>query len=218
MNQDAQKLILFGAGGHCRSVIDSILREQFSEIVILDKNESLIGTAVNGIPIVGTDDARADLRREGFTSAFITLGGTTSNPIRNRIAATLAEEKFFFPVIRDPSAILSSSALVSEGTFIAKGVIVNSGAKIGKHAILNSGCVIEHDCDIGDGCHIAPGVCMAGQVTIGVNSHIGTGSSIRQSVKIGRNVTIGVGSVVINDIPDHCVAYGVPCKVVKHGS
>lgn len=217
MKPERRKLILFGAGGHCRSVIDSIVREQFSEIVILDKKASLIGTKIDGIPVVGIDDARTDLRKQGFDQAFITLGGTVSNSLRSRIASILVSEGFSFPIIRDPSAIISPSSCIAEGTFIAKGVIVNCGAKIGKHVILNSGCIIEHDCKIGDFCHIAPGACMSGSVAIGANSHVGTGASIRQSVTIGHNATIGVGSAVINDIPDHCVAYGVPCKVVKNG-
>lgn len=217
MNTPPQKLILFGAGGHCRSVIDSITRELFAQIVILDKNETLVGTEISGIPIVGNDDRRTELRRQGFTQAFITLGGTTSNPIREKIASMLAREGFLFPIIRDPTAIISATASVEEGTFIAKGVIVNCGTKIGKHVILNSGCIVEHDCRIGDFCHIAPGACMSGQVTIGANSHVGTGASVRQSVTIGHNATIGVGSAVIKDIPDHCVAYGVPCKVIKNG-
>ena len=164
MKHNPQKLILFGADGHCRSVVDSIRPNQFSEIVILDKNETLIGSEIGGIPIVGNDDARTGLLDQGFSHAFITLGGTSSTQIRSQIAAKLAAEGFEFPIIRDPSAIVSTSARIGAGTFIAKGVIVNSGAKIGEHAILNSGCIIEHDCEIGAYCHIAPGACLSGQV------------------------------------------------------
>ena len=56
----------------------------------------------------------------------------------------------------------------------------------------------------------------SGNVTVGEQSHVGTGSSIRQSVRIGKNVTIGTGSVVVQDIPDSCVAYGNPCKMIHY--
>jgi len=34
-------------------------------------------------------------------------------------------------------------------------------------------------------------------------------------VTIGEGATIGAGSVVVKDIPAHCVAVGNPCRVIK---
>jgi hypothetical protein len=39
-------------------------------------------------------------------------------------------------------------------------------------------------------------------------------TTILKGVTIGNNVIIGAGSVVTSDIPDDCVAVGVPCKFV----
>ena len=33
--------------------------------------------------------------------------------------------------------------------------------------------------------------------------------------RIGRNVAVGAGSVVVGELPDHCVAVGVPARVIK---
>ena len=52
-------------------------------------------------------------------------------------------------------------------------------------------------------------------VTIGENVWIGGGSIIMPGVRIGDNVTIGAGSVVTKPVPDHVVAYGNPCRVVR---
>ena len=52
-------------------------------------------------------------------------------------------------------------------------------------------------------------------VTIGDNVWIGGNSVIFPGVTIGHHVTIGAGSVVTKDIPDHVLAYGNPCKVIK---
>lgn len=54
-----------------------------------------------------------------------------------------------------------------------------------------------------------------GPVLIGDGTWIGIGVSIMANVKIGRNCVIGAGSVVTNDIPDFCVAVGVPAKIVR---
>ena len=52
-------------------------------------------------------------------------------------------------------------------------------------------------------------------IVIGDNAWIGGGVIIMPGVTIGNNVVIGAGSVVTKDIPDHVVAYGNPCRVMR---
>ena len=52
-------------------------------------------------------------------------------------------------------------------------------------------------------------------IVIGDNVWIGGGVIIMPGVTIGNNVVIGAGSVVTKDIPDHVVAYGNPCRVMR---
>lgn len=53
-------------------------------------------------------------------------------------------------------------------------------------------------------------------IVIGDNCWIGARSTILPGVTIGENVTIGAGSVVTKNIPANSLAFGNPCKVVKH--
>ena len=206
------KLLLFGAGGHCRSVIDSIDKEQYSDIAIIDL-PGMIGKYVLSIPIVGTDADIDNFFEMGYRKAVITLG-SVGNPDR-RIVLYNKLKKIGFHLISviDPTAIISSSiGAIDEGVFVGKGVIINTGAKIGICAIINSGAIIDHDCEIGQFVHIGPGVCMSGGVYVQDNVHVGIGSSIIQSVSIGKNTVIGAGSVVVSDIPEGVTAFGIPCK------
>lgn len=52
-------------------------------------------------------------------------------------------------------------------------------------------------------------------VSIGAGSWIGHGAVILPGVTIGRHVVVGAGSVVTTDLPDQCVAAGVPARVVR---
>lgn len=52
-------------------------------------------------------------------------------------------------------------------------------------------------------------------ITIGDNVWIGGNTVINPGVHIGNNVVIGSGSVVTRDIPDHTVAAGNPCRVIR---
>jgi acetyltransferase-like isoleucine patch superfamily enzyme len=58
------------------------------------------------------------------------------------------------------------------------------------------------------------GVIGKGKVYVGDGSWIGENASIL-SCRIGRNCVIGSNAVVISDIPDHCVAVGIPARVVR---
>ena len=52
-------------------------------------------------------------------------------------------------------------------------------------------------------------------LSIGDDSWIGTNVCIAGNVHIGKHCVIGANSVVTHDIPDYCVAAGIPCVVIK---
>ena len=48
----------------------------------------------------------------------------------------------------------------------------------------------------------------------GENVKVYTGATVIGSIKIGNNVTIGANTVVITDVPDNCLAVGVPARII----
>jgi acetyltransferase-like isoleucine patch superfamily enzyme len=68
---------------------------------------------------------------------------------------------------------------------------------------------------VGNFVEISPSVTLLGRCTVGSYSRIGSNATILPDVKIGKNVTIGAGSVVTKDLPDNCVAVGIPAKIIK---
>ena len=52
-------------------------------------------------------------------------------------------------------------------------------------------------------------------VRIGRNCWIGAGVIIVPGITIGDHVVVGAGSVVTKDLPDHVVAVGNPCRVLR---
>lgn len=55
----------------------------------------------------------------------------------------------------------------------------------------------------------------AAPITVGSHVWIGGGTVVVPGVTIGSDVVIGAGSVVVHDIPDHVVAAGNPCRVIR---
>ena len=208
-----RKILLVGGGGHCRSVVDSIISlGTYDDIGIVDDNTN---ASVLDIHVVGTDTDIPNLFLSGWTDAFITVGSIGNTSVRRRLYGLVKSVGMCVPSVIDPSAIISVGTEISEGVYVGKRAIINNGSKVGLCSIINSGAIIEHDCLVGDFVHVSPGTIMCGQVKIGNDSHIGAGSVIRQQINIGNNVLVGAGSVVVRDIIDGKMAYGNPCKVVE---
>lgn len=53
------------------------------------------------------------------------------------------------------------------------------------------------------------------EIRIGDNVWVGAGVIVLPGCRIGNNSVIAAGSVVCSDIPDNCMAAGVPAKVKK---
>ena len=210
-----KKILLIGGGGHCKSVLDSLLElNEYAEIGIVDKEEN-IGKSVMGVPVVGCDDDLKSLFIEGYKYAFVTVGSIGNPSLRIKLFNLLSEIGYEIPVIIDDSAKVSKHAKIKQGVFIGKQCVINADALIQRGAIINSGSIVEHDCQIGDFSHIAPGAVLGGEVVIGENCHIGSNATVKQQVHIGANSIIGMGSVVLQNIDSSRVAYGNPCREVK---
>lgn len=52
-------------------------------------------------------------------------------------------------------------------------------------------------------------------INIGKNCWIGSNVTVLDGVTIGDNCVIAAGAVVNKDIPDNCVAGGIPAKEIK---
>ena len=50
---------------------------------------------------------------------------------------------------------------------------------------------------------------------IGSNVNIGAGAKLLGGITIGDNVDIGANAVVIQSVPDNCIAVGVPARIVR---
>jgi acetyltransferase-like isoleucine patch superfamily enzyme len=53
------------------------------------------------------------------------------------------------------------------------------------------------------------------EIRIGEGTWVGYRTSIMDGVSIGKFCVIGANSVVTRDVPDGCVAGGVPARVIK---
>lgn len=208
-----RSLIVIGAGGHAKVLIDCLRHAGWNVIGCTDSDPTPRYCA--GVPVIGGDDRLEALRRDGVAHAFCALG---NNALRDRVGAKLVHLGFDLPAVAGPGTVIAASVIVGAGTGVLPGAVVNIDTILGELVIINTNANVDHDGRIGRAAHIGPGVAIAGEVTVGDRSFIGTGSSIIPQRRIGHDCIVGAGSVVVRDIPDRVVAYGNPARVRKNSA
>ena len=201
-----EKILIIGNGGHAKSLMDAIEQEEryrISGLVVNDEKEGSLG-----YPIIGKDENLEEIYKDGIEYAAMGIGYLGRSVLREEIYKKLKSIGFKFPVICDPSAIISEHIHIGEGSFIGKGAIVNADVSIGKMCIINSGSIIEHDCKIFDYSHISVGSILCGGVNVGRASFVGANATVIQMTKIGENCMIGAGTVICKDVEDGSMVYG----------
>lgn len=210
------KAVLVGAGGHARVVLDAARAAGGFEIIaVVDARTELKGTDFEGLQVVGDESEIASLRQRGVVAALLGVGSVDAGDVRRRVFARMSALGLSLPTVRHPSAVVSPTATIGEGSVVFANATINPGARIGTNVIVNSAAIVDHDVTIGDHTHISPGVHLAGGVSIGVGSHIGIGATVIQGLRIGSGVVVGAGAVVLHDVADGDRVAGVPARSIR---
>lgn len=114
---------------------------------------------------------------------------------------------------------------VSQRAAKKTGIEIHPAAQIGKRFFIDhgTGVVIGETTIIGDDVTIYQGVTLGGtgkdtgkrHPTIGNHVMIGSGAKVLGPFKVGDYSKIASGAVVLEEIPPHSTAVGVPARVVK---
>lgn len=193
-------MYLYGASGHAKVIIDILEASGIRVDGLIDDNPTV--NLLRGYPV-----------RHTFHGEYPFIVSIGNNNIRKQVVERL--QTTFGKGIH-PSAILSPTVEIGDGTVVMQGSIIQADAKIGKHCIINTGSSIDHECLIGDYVHVSPHTTLCGNVHIGEGSWIGAGTTVIPNLSIGKWCVIGAGSVITEDIPDHVLAFGNPCRIIRY--
>jgi sugar O-acyltransferase (sialic acid O-acetyltransferase NeuD family) len=205
-----EKLVVFGAGGHAKVVIDIIERQGNYEIAgLFDDDLKYRGQRFFGYPVLGT---RADLPARVSAQLRHAIVAIGDNANRAAVAAHLDQLGWRFANAVHPRASIGRGVNIGPGSVVMAGCVVNADAYLGAQVIVNTGATVDHDCRIEDNVHIAPGCHLCGNVGVGQGSLLGAGSTVIPGVSIGKQVIVGAGSTVIRDVADETRVSGSPAR------
>jgi len=208
-------MLIVGAGGFAKEILeifhqkDELQNLAFYDDINFNNSELVFGK----FPV---------LRNENQVKEFFKINGYEftigiGNPhLRQRMY-----DKFillngqFASTISTRANVGSYEINILEGCNILDNAIVSNSAYIGRGCIVYYNAMITHDCIVNDFVELSPGATLLGGCIIGSHVQIGANATVLPKVRIGKNSIIGAGAVVNKNIPNNCVAVGVPAMVIK---
>ena len=160
-----KNLLIIGAGGHGRVVKETAeAMGCFEKINFLDDNSE--------IAIGKCKDFKQYINE--YSYAFVAFG---NNELRMKWIENLFEAGFNLPALIHPTAYISPSARIVEGTIICAKAVINTNVVIEKGCIISIGVLVDHDSVVGE--------C----------SHINTGAIVKAGCKVDKLKKVDAGVV-----------------------
>jgi sugar O-acyltransferase (sialic acid O-acetyltransferase NeuD family) len=219
----AQDLVIIGAGGHAREILDLALAQNRVETTwnvrgcLVDAAFAAEADRWPGPPRLGdlTWLNETNLR----TCALIVAIGDPA--VRARIVGELESHgahRANYATLVHPSAVIGSRVELAQGVVVGARSVLTCDITVGRHAHINVASSLAHDCRVDEFATLAPGVNLAGWVHLGAGVDIGMGATVIPKVQIGEGAVVGAGSTVLRDVAPNTTVVGTPARPIARPS
>ena len=210
MTPPLQDLVIIGAGGFGREVLDIVnaLRD-FRFVGFLDDTggEADADALVRlGARVLGPVSMMPEV------DALYVIG-IGRGPARREISQAIGESRTPATIIH-PSSKPGADTQVGPGSVITRGAHITTNVRLGNHVHINLNATVGHDSQIFDFVQINPGAHISGRVCLQEGVFIGTGAVVLEGLTIGQGATVGAGAVVTKDVPPGQTWVGVPARPI----
>ncbi len=211
-SEPMKKVMVIGAGGHARVVIDAIEKEAAKEIVGIIDNNLAKGAFFAGYPIIGDDSCLKHVSE--IDGVIVAIG---DNWRRQQLVNYIKNKNSFlrFVTVVHPYSSIARDVVIGDGTIVCAGAVINAGTHIGEHCIINTRASVDHDNCLEDFVSIAPGATLGGRVVIRTGAIISLGANVIHSIEVGEHSIVGAGALVLDDIEPRMIAVGLPARKLR---
>lgn len=236
-----QPLVLIGAGGHAREVLEIIHdlnaaapqpRWQVLGLLVEPGHEPTpvpegqTGPGIPLPPILGHPDW---LLQNPHVAAIMAIGQPA---VRRRLVQSLEAQALppsqpqpqvqshpqppiHWATLVHPSAWCARDVRIGPGSVVFPGARLSTGVQLGCHTIVNQGCNLSHDTRLDPFSQLGPGCTLAGGVWVESGADVGAGVSARPRARIGQGAVVGAGAAIVADIPAAQRFAGVPARSLQ---
>ena len=159
-----KRLIILGAGGYGRTVVDVAHQLGYSIIVLDDADPAHLLSSFQSYI--------------NFSTYFIPAFG--NNAFRMEWINRIEESGGQLATLIHPTAYVSPTATINPGTVILPHAIINTDVVVGKGCIINLGAIVDHGCILEEGVHICLGAIVKGENRIEKCSKIEAGEVVER--------------------------------------
>lgn len=215
-NDWAKKVVVIGAGGHGKEVIETCkeiyLNDRSIELLgFLDDNKELHGTTVYGTHVLGGFDW-IDTQEDKDIYFVCSIGDSL---IRKKVVRRALAKKYKPITLIHPRAGIHNPKKIGNGTVIQSGSNIAPNVIIGDYCHINYSCSIGHDSILGNFTTLTPLCALSGFTKTGECAYFGTGSIVLPGLTIGEYSIVGAGSVVLKDTEPYTVNVGSPTRIIR---
>ncbi|MEQ9849696.1 NeuD/PglB/VioB family sugar acetyltransferase [Pectobacterium brasiliense] len=205
-------LAIYGTGGLGREFFDTAnnintASNLWSEIVFINDYEN--GGEILGIKVLSFESIIDD--RDAY-EIIIAIGEPSS---REKLYDKAKSNGLKIATLIDPTARVSPSAIIGEGSVLCEYSSIHCNVNIGKNCLVQPYSLLGHDIIIGShsvfSAHSAPG----GASVFGDRVYVGMHATIKEKLTVGDDAIISMGSAVFRDVAARSVVIGNPARVTK---
>lgn len=209
-------MLIIGASGHAKEVIELFSKEDRGNLVFFDNinfNNQEEPLFLDRFKIINSLDKAKDYFNKIDSNFLPAIGSTKS---KEKIIKTLISlGGKLNSIIAKDSLIGSYDTNIGLGSNVMNNVLISNSVTIGQAALINYNSSIHHDVIIGDFCEISPKATVLGHCKIGNYVSIGSGATILPHTTIEDYATIGAGAVVTKNVKEKTTVIGIPAKPLK---
>lgn len=210
-NNCFKRVVLIGSGYHASSCLDLVVSCGYEPYGIVSPKRSSISSISNLQHWHSIEDNPA---WEGC-SYCIAIGENYKRELVYNKEALPLRESLSFPAFVHSSAYVSPYATIGDGTLVFANAVIGASSSVGRFCIVNTAASLDHDGVMLDFSSLAPGVNIGGCARIGERAALSIGAAVIHGITIGADSLVGAGSVVIRDVAESSVVYGVPASVKR---
>ena len=206
------RLAIYGTGGLGKEVMDIAVRRnslfaEWSDIWFI--NDFREEGELHGARCVHFETL---LKHKADFSCVVGVGEPSD---REKLFGKLQKNRVAVAGLVDPSAIVSPSAKVGEGSIICEYTVVHANAVVGRNCLIQPFAAVAHDVHVGDHSVLSSFCVVGGSSVFGIRAFAGMHSSVKEKLTIGDDVIIAMGAVVFQNLPDGVTVIGNPARITR---
>lgn len=147
------RIIIIGAGGHGKVVLDTILAQNIYEVIGFADDGLELGVKVeeNYKIIANSNDVQ---KLKLIADSFVVAIG--NNTIREKIFNKL-NTFLEAAIVVHPKASIAVNVVLNSGTVVLANAVVSANCIVGENTVINAGVIVDHECKIGSNVHLSIG-------------------------------------------------------------